>query len=360
MNAAGKQHADLRRLLRIGHRFEQGVHHGIPQHQARHRPDMAAAFAAFEHEAPRALLEKHRQQPGRGHMQIARDAVAFQRAGLIGATARDQRERRAVAQRHLDLGADQGRRSKPQQPDTPGLALQPACHLGQQGFGCIRPHQRQRHHRQGPAGADRLGKGRGIADPGHRPLHDRPAGAMRPRHALPLAKHRALGRQRHRRGAVLLHGAGQTAKAAELPGKIGSKGGCLTQRRDLARRQIPAEGGLRHPGLIRCRGSGQSRAQRRRRPPARAFDPAPLHPARRLDQHRVGPGQPRQHRCQGLVQRRFAQQQQLIIQHHPGRPARAHRANRMPPRTKTGPAPAASACCNRMKAVASPTCPPAS
>ena len=243
MDATGEKHRDLRGAGRISDLFQERAHHRVPEHQARHRADMATAFATLEDETLCALFKEHAEQARRGHMQVGGDAVSLERAGLIGPPAGDERKAGTVAQRHRDLRFDERGGGKAQQAHAPRLALEPLCHLGQQGVGLRRAHQRKGDHRQCAGIAHGLCKGRRITDPRHRALHDGPLRAMRDGDPLPRAQHIALRGLRERGGAVIEDRAGQTPEAAEAARKIGGKGGGLPQRCDLTGADVPAEGG---------------------------------------------------------------------------------------------------------------------
>ncbi len=61
VNAAGEHHAQFRRRDALADFVEQHLDHGVPQDEARPGADMPAAFAPFENESARAILEEHAQ-----------------------------------------------------------------------------------------------------------------------------------------------------------------------------------------------------------------------------------------------------------------------------------------------------------
>ena len=63
--------------------------HALPEHEARERSDVPAAFPAFEHETPGALVEEQLEQVRRGHVQVGRDAFGLELTRLVGPATRD-------------------------------------------------------------------------------------------------------------------------------------------------------------------------------------------------------------------------------------------------------------------------------
>ena len=194
VDAAGEQQLQLARghLLRV-ELLDELVDHGRPQHEARQRPDVAAAFAAFEDEAPRTFLHEQRDQVGRGHVQERRHARGFELHGLVGPAAGDDGVAGLVLGGQCQLLVQQRLRREAQQADAPGLAAEQRGGLGQQRVERLALQQREGHHRQRTARGHRIGELGHVGHARHRALHDREAQPQRLRQRRPFG-HRRLRR----------------------------------------------------------------------------------------------------------------------------------------------------------------------
>ena len=161
--------------------LEQRVDHRLPEHEARARPDVAAALAALEDEPARAVLEEQPQQARRRDVQVGGDALALQRARLVGPAAGDEREGRPV--RRGSTSSCSWRSSsgtKPRMPTPQGVA-EPAARVSSSSASTSRRRASapapgtaaRRLRRRASANAAR------VADARHRPLQDRVARAVR-------------------------------------------------------------------------------------------------------------------------------------------------------------------------------------
>ena len=192
VDAAGEQHLAVGGA--VGQLLEQDPQHRVPEHEARPRPDVAAALAPLEHEAARAVGEVQLQQPRRGDVQVGRDALGFELARLVGAAAGDQRERRPMLAHDLELLGAQLGRHEAEEPDAPGALAEERRASARAGRSAsAAAHQRQRQERQAAAVGDRRGELGAVADARHRPLDDRVAGAVRLRDAGAFRERVALG-----------------------------------------------------------------------------------------------------------------------------------------------------------------------
>jgi len=70
MYPPGKQDMNSLRLIGVSQFPQQGLHHGIPQHKTRQRPDMPSALPALEHKPVGALLEEQTEQPWGRDVQV--------------------------------------------------------------------------------------------------------------------------------------------------------------------------------------------------------------------------------------------------------------------------------------------------
>ncbi len=204
VNAAGKQDVHV---LRIGGRDlgQQQFDHLLPKREAGDGPDMPAAFAAFEHKAPRALFQIHAQQCWRRRMDVSGDAALFEFGGLVGATPGDQGKRRGALP---DLGAlffAQRVRHEAQQAHAPGRIADPVTGLFEHVAHLRAAHERQRQQGQGAALGHVDRKTGHVRHPRHWPLHHREAGAVRAGQRAALVEE-ALARGRF---DLLLAGAAQ-------------------------------------------------------------------------------------------------------------------------------------------------------
>ena len=104
----------------------------LPEREGGARADVAAALEPFEDEPPRSLGEKLLQQSGRGHMQIGPGPGGFERGGLGGPAARDDRVRRPYLGDGGELFAAQLVGGEAEQSDAPVPAGQALGGLGEQ------------------------------------------------------------------------------------------------------------------------------------------------------------------------------------------------------------------------------------
>ncbi len=180
MDAAGKQNVELGRIdLVAGEVIEQDLDHLLPQHEARARPDMAAALTPLENDATYAATRVQPQQLRRGHVQIGRDAQFFELFGLIGTASRDHRKLWRALANLGELLFPQLLRYESQNADAPGAVAELLASRFEQFAHLLAAHQRQGQHRQSAAGLDRIRKLRAVAHPRHRPLNDRVGRPMR-------------------------------------------------------------------------------------------------------------------------------------------------------------------------------------
>ena len=322
VHAAGEQHVDIAGFAgrNIG---QQHVDHLLPQREAGQRADMAAAFAALEHEPFGALFQIHAQQRGRRRMDICRDAAILELGGLVGAATGDKRERWLVFPDFGDLFFAQLLRHEPEYAHAPGQRAHPVAGFGEQLAHLFAAHQRQRQEWQSTVFRHRVGEFGRIGNPGHRPLSQRILGAVR-------GGQRCIGGQ-----MTALGGLGNGLCAERADGLHKTSGAPVTRYQRLREPDVLAQraqligaapaghglhllapaGGVDLAGFGGARdpvGFGQQRAGR-----------AGMHPAGRVEQltvePRFGTVETAQFVLRGIVERRLGQQQQLIAEHHTGR-----------------------------------------
>ena len=178
MDAAGKQDVHRGGIVRRD-LAEQQLDLALPQDQARQRADMAAAFPAFEDEAPRPLVDEQLEQFRRRRVDVSRDSLRFELRRLVGPPAGDQREGRLDLPDRADLRLADFTRRETQEADAPAAIAQQRRGFVQQPLGLFAGHQRQREERQSAAARNRVGERRRIRDPRHRTLDDWIAGTVR-------------------------------------------------------------------------------------------------------------------------------------------------------------------------------------
>ncbi len=100
-------------------------------------------------------------------MQIRPGACRFERCGLGGPAARDDRVGRAYGGDRFELCPAQLVRCEAEQPDAPRPAGQPARGLGEQGVHFPAVHDGQGQKGQAARIGHGGGEGRPVADPGH-------------------------------------------------------------------------------------------------------------------------------------------------------------------------------------------------
>jgi hypothetical protein len=237
VDAAGEQHRHL------GHRRvrEQPLELRLPQREARARADVAAALAALEDEAARAVLQEQVEQARRRHVQVGRDAGGLERRGLRRATAGDQRHRRLDVVQHRELLVAQLGRHEAEDADAPRPIAQARRGLADQRADLGARRQRQREERQAAGRRHRLGERGAIADPRHRPLRDRVA------QAVGRGERRAR-RERRERGGLLdggdhrgAHAAHGGADGGEPLREAAGQRRVLTDRDEVVDQRVAAE-----------------------------------------------------------------------------------------------------------------------
>ena len=120
---------------------------------------------------------------------------ALELARLVGPAAGDQRERRPVRADDRELLGAQLGGTKPRMPTPQGRSPSSVAVLASSDVGLGPAHQGEREERQRPALGHRGGELGAVADPRHRPLHDRIARAVRLRQRPALGE-RVLRRER--------------------------------------------------------------------------------------------------------------------------------------------------------------------
>ena len=215
------------------------------------------------------------QQPGRGHVQVGRDALVLERAGLVRPAAGDQRERRAVradrpraARRAARAGRSRGcRRPRAGRRASARRLVEQRVDLRRRASA---PAPGTAGRRPAATAAAKLGA---VADARHRPLDDRVARAVRLR---PAARPRRAGsRARARRRTCATRGvavrrrcrrrcakrrARSAANAASWP--ISQR---AARRRSRARRRARPAAPPRRASSRRSAAARELRGARRRR-----------------------------------------------------------------------------------------------
>ena len=310
--------------------IDQRVGHSAPENEAADGSDVSAALSPFEDEVPRSLLQKLIQEHGRRDVQIGSDPRVLEFFRLIRAAARDDRERGlAVAHRGALILQDL-RGHETQETDTPRPVSEPLTGLPKERTDGIALHQRHGNHRQPTVGRDGLDELRPIAHVRHRALNDgqpRPMGlgqwcsrSENVEFQRPAGPPQFLG----------FNGSQRSRDRAELLRPRDANGRVLAQRRD----EVAPDPGVPTDAV-------QERSQvvvvldppllqfpcvvsARHRPDAQVSARLPS-----VDQDRLLPGKETQLGGQILPQRRFPQQQQLIIQNHARGPAQFYRRGRV-------------------------------
>ena len=320
MDAAGEQQVEL--ALAAGPSLrQQHFDHLFPQRETGDRPDVAAAFAALEHEAACALFDIHLQQRrGRG-MDIGGNAATLELRGLVGTAAGDQRIAGLARPDRFALLVAQGLRHEAEHAHTPGhIADLAAC--GLQHLAHLRPaHQRQRQERQGAAASHIDREFGAVRDACHRTLCDRETRAVR------FGQRRA-GRQVLESvggfdellagGAHRLHQFADAFVALAIDRRHAD---ALAQRQQLIGGPAQTGPDFAVPDLDRQLATfgvarmGFDRLQR--------FAAGPrIDPARRIrqfsEQPRLGTVEACQLQLDAIRQRGFVEQQQLVVEHHAG------------------------------------------
>jgi hypothetical protein len=202
---------------------------------------VAAAFAALEDEAARAVAEVEPQQAGRRDVQVGRDAVLLEHARLVGASSGDERERRPHCANGVELLGAELRRHEPEHAHAPRAGAD-ALRGALEHRARLRPaQQRERHERQRPAFGDRCGELGAVAHARHRTLHERKFGAVR-------GRERRAGRERpggarigEVRGDRLAQPGEDAADRDEAACERGRDDSVLAEREHRARRAVPAD-----------------------------------------------------------------------------------------------------------------------
>ena len=220
--------------------LEQHPQHRLPQHEARPRPDVAATFTTLEHEPPCALRQVQLQQSRRWHVQVGGDPLVLELLRLVRAPAGDQRERRPMPAYDRQLLGPQLRRDEAEHADAPGPAIAELTGARQQRVGFRLTHQRQRQERQGSGLRHRRRELGGVADAGHRSLHDRISGPVRPRER-PVWGQRvvAAGERRGRVGDRASQPVQDPGHGLEAGPEVGRQRRVLTERRQSVGRLPP-------------------------------------------------------------------------------------------------------------------------
>ena len=320
VDSAREQNVHIGRLLRGQFGLIEHADHLLPKDEARARADVAAALAALEDEAPRALVHEGLEHCWRGDVQVGGDAARLHQCRLVGATARDDREGRPRILDGVELLALQIAVDEAQDSDAPG-ALTRQFTRAQQQFPALRAaHERQSLKGQAAAALDRRAELGHVADARHGTLHHGVARPVR-------SRQRTIGRQsrgRHRAAQVPLHdrpqagqGAGHGGSAA---GPVGGQDGVLSHRRAAlcgrVRRQDALQGAL--PGARVARIAGSDGLQGLATAPARldvGAERAAVGESREQGLAAVHAGDARAHLAR---EGRLAGQGQLPVEHDPG------------------------------------------
>ena len=180
VDAAGEEHVEVVAAAGLVEVLLEDFAYGVPQHEAGARAAVAAALPPLEHEPPRPVVEEQPQQLGRRNVQVRGDALLLQFAGLVGAAAGDQRERRTIRADQLQLLAAEFGRHEAQHAHAPGPVAQQFGRPLQEPLDFLAAHQGQGEERQAAVAGNGLGEFGRIAHAGHRPLRDRIARAVPP------------------------------------------------------------------------------------------------------------------------------------------------------------------------------------
>ncbi len=214
---------------------EQSFDRRLPQDEARSRPDVAAALATFEDEAPRAVFEEHVEQARRRNVQVGRDARLLERPRHRGAAPRDQRDGGLGLEHERQLLVANLRWHEAEDADAPGAARESLRALVEDATRLVAAHERQREERQAARLRHGVGERGPIAHARHRALRDGVPGAV-------LGCELRRGAQRiegaglaHVAGHLLAERADERSRGRQFLGERSREGGVLADGQGIRR-----------------------------------------------------------------------------------------------------------------------------
>ena len=211
---------------------EQVLDLGVPEGEARPGADVAAALTALEDELAGPLLEEEVEQAGRGHVQEGADARGLEGRGLRRSAAGDEGDRRAHVVDDLELCLPHLGGHETEDADAPGAVAEQGSGLLEQGADLVARHEGEGEEGQPAAVGHRGGEGGAVADPRHRALGDRVAGAQGGGEGA------ALGEGRGRDGGVEVLVDGVTQALGHAAGGAEALRQALRERAVLAHGQV--------------------------------------------------------------------------------------------------------------------------
>ena len=331
VDATGEQDLDpVRRVTGAVQEVLDDPQLGLPERKAAERPDMAAAFGAFEHEPAGTGLKELAEQPRRGDVQKGGDPLAFQRLGLGWPPARDDHMARAQFAYRFELVAPELGRRESEDADAPRPSRQRGLARCQHLARPVPPRQGERDEGQSALLGDGAGEFRLVADPGHRPLRHRQPGSEGAAHRCPWAQRRRCRPVPHGLLDGLGHGSYRRGGIAPTLSEPAGEEAVLAHREQSGAQVVHAEPRGDTGGRFgTAPGSGRFGT-------APGAGAAAQHPVTADDDGlRTVHGADRGRRL--VRQAGLGEQRQLGVQHDPGRPAEHRPSRRARPDPAAGP-----------------------